>query len=152
MKILHYLSGLLLAVAWQAAAFEPATPESTGLSSQAIPFTADTWTTPLILAEGLHGVRALRTAIPDIPIVADLKTMDGGYLEAEMMDQAPLARPQRTIPRSNGLGGAALIVLMETQCSRHICPIRRIPSHAHEPLNMPGKEVTCGHEADRHYT
>jgi 3-hexulose-6-phosphate synthase len=41
--------------------------------------------TPLILAEGLHGVRALRSAFPNTPIVADLKTMDGGYLEAEMM-------------------------------------------------------------------
>ncbi len=40
--------------------------------------------TPLILAEGLHGVRALRQSFPGIPIVADLKTMDGGYLEAEM--------------------------------------------------------------------
>ncbi len=41
--------------------------------------------TPLILAEGLHGVRRLREAFPGVPIVADLKTMDGGYLEAEMM-------------------------------------------------------------------
>ncbi|MDE0821100.1 MAG: orotidine 5'-phosphate decarboxylase [Opitutales bacterium] len=44
--------------------------------------------TPLILAEGLHGVRALREQFPDTPIVADLKTMDGGYLEAEMMAKA----------------------------------------------------------------
>ena len=44
--------------------------------------------TPLILAEGLHGVRALRKAFPRTPIVADLKTMDGGYLEAEMMAKA----------------------------------------------------------------
>lgn len=44
--------------------------------------------TPLILAEGLHGVRKLREAFPKIPIVADLKTMDGGYLEAEMMAKA----------------------------------------------------------------
>ncbi|NHE57367.1 orotidine 5'-phosphate decarboxylase / HUMPS family protein [Cyclobacterium plantarum] len=44
--------------------------------------------TPLILAEGLHGVRKLREAFPDTPIVADLKTMDGGYLEAEMMARA----------------------------------------------------------------
>ncbi|NLT70793.1 MAG: D-arabino 3-hexulose 6-phosphate aldehyde lyase [Verrucomicrobiaceae bacterium] len=44
--------------------------------------------TPLILAEGLHGVRALRSAFPDTPLVADLKTMDGGYLEAEMMAKA----------------------------------------------------------------
>ncbi|HET8736600.1 MAG TPA: orotidine 5'-phosphate decarboxylase / HUMPS family protein [Pricia sp.] len=44
--------------------------------------------TPLILAEGLHGVRKLREAFPNVPIVADLKTMDGGYLEAEMMARA----------------------------------------------------------------
>lgn len=44
--------------------------------------------TPLILAEGLHGVRALRKHFPGVPIVADLKTMDGGYLEAEMMAKA----------------------------------------------------------------
>ena len=44
--------------------------------------------TPFILAEGMHGVRALRKAFPAVPIVADLKTMDGGYLEAEMMAKA----------------------------------------------------------------
>lgn len=44
--------------------------------------------TPLLLAEGLHGVRKLREAFPKVPIVADLKTMDGGYLEAEMMAKA----------------------------------------------------------------
>ena len=44
--------------------------------------------TPLILAEGLHGVKKLRESFPHIPIVADLKTMDGGYLEAEMMAKA----------------------------------------------------------------
>ncbi|GAB4050189.1 orotidine 5'-phosphate decarboxylase / HUMPS family protein [Spirosoma litoris] len=44
--------------------------------------------TPLILAEGLHGVRKLREAFPNVPIVADLKTMDGGYLEVEMMAKA----------------------------------------------------------------
>src|ERR1700722_8146433 len=44
--------------------------------------------TPLIIAEGMNGVRALRREFPDTPIVADLKTMDGGYLEAEMMAKA----------------------------------------------------------------
>src|SRR5438128_1901745 len=44
--------------------------------------------TPLIIAEGMHGVRALRERFPSTPIVADLKTMDGGYLEAEMMAKA----------------------------------------------------------------
>lgn len=44
--------------------------------------------TPLIIAEGMNGVRALRQRFPDTPIVADLKTMDGGYLEAELMAKA----------------------------------------------------------------
>ena len=44
--------------------------------------------TPLILGEGLHCVKKLRERFPDVPIVADLKTMDGGYLEAEMMAKA----------------------------------------------------------------
>jgi 3-hexulose-6-phosphate synthase len=44
--------------------------------------------TPLILAEGLHGVRSLHAAFPNHSIMADLKTMDGGYLEAEMMAKA----------------------------------------------------------------
>jgi 3-hexulose-6-phosphate synthase len=44
--------------------------------------------TPLIIAEGMNGVRALRNEFPAVPIVADLKTMDGGWLEAEMMAKA----------------------------------------------------------------
>jgi 3-hexulose-6-phosphate synthase/6-phospho-3-hexuloisomerase len=44
--------------------------------------------TPLIIAEGMNGVRALREHFPQTPIVADLKTMDGGYLEAELMAKA----------------------------------------------------------------
>jgi 3-hexulose-6-phosphate synthase/6-phospho-3-hexuloisomerase len=44
--------------------------------------------TPLILGEGLHAVQALRREFPNHPVVADLKTMDGGYLEAEMMAKA----------------------------------------------------------------
>src|SRR5438445_6663796 len=44
--------------------------------------------TPLLLAEGLRAVAALRARFPDHPIVADLKTMDGGYLETEMMAKA----------------------------------------------------------------
>jgi 3-hexulose-6-phosphate synthase len=44
--------------------------------------------TPLLLSEGMHGVRALRAEFPEMPIVADLKTMDGGYLEAELMARA----------------------------------------------------------------
>lgn len=44
--------------------------------------------TPLVLAEGLHGVRALRSEYPTTPLIVDLKTMDGGYMEAEMMAEA----------------------------------------------------------------
>ena len=44
--------------------------------------------TPLIIAEGMNGVRALRSEFPGVPIVADLKTMDGGWLEAQFMAEA----------------------------------------------------------------
>ena len=44
--------------------------------------------TPLLLAHGLRAVEALRARFPSHPIVADLKTMDGGFLEAEMMAKA----------------------------------------------------------------
>lgn len=44
--------------------------------------------TPLIIAEGMRGVRELRARYPHAPIVADLKTMDGGWLETEMMAKA----------------------------------------------------------------
>jgi 3-hexulose-6-phosphate synthase len=44
--------------------------------------------TPLIIAHGMHGVRELKARWPDVPIVADLKTMDGGWLEAEIMAKA----------------------------------------------------------------
>src|SRR6266513_5449885 len=44
--------------------------------------------TPLIIAHGMAGVRALRERFPQTPIVADLKTMDGGYLEAQLMARA----------------------------------------------------------------
>jgi 3-hexulose-6-phosphate synthase len=44
--------------------------------------------TPLIIAEGMNGVRALRREFPGVPIVADLKTMDGGWLEAKLMADA----------------------------------------------------------------
>jgi 3-hexulose-6-phosphate synthase/6-phospho-3-hexuloisomerase len=63
--------------------------------------------TPLILAEGLRGVERLRARFPDHPIVADLKTMDGGFLEAEMMAKA----------------GANLVVVMGRA---HEATIRRV--------------------------
>ncbi|HEY2434702.1 MAG TPA: orotidine 5'-phosphate decarboxylase / HUMPS family protein [Vicinamibacterales bacterium] len=44
--------------------------------------------TPLIQAHGLRAVERLRAVFPDHPIVADLKIMDGGYLETEMAAKA----------------------------------------------------------------
>lgn len=44
--------------------------------------------TPLIIAHGMAGVKVLRREFPAVPIVADLKTMDGGWLEAEIMAKA----------------------------------------------------------------
>lgn len=44
--------------------------------------------TPLILAEGMRGVQLFRREFPHMPIVADLKTMDGAGLEAEVMFKA----------------------------------------------------------------
>lgn len=41
--------------------------------------------TPLIISHGMGAVKELRALYPDVPIVADLKTMDGGWLEAELM-------------------------------------------------------------------
>jgi 3-hexulose-6-phosphate synthase/6-phospho-3-hexuloisomerase len=44
--------------------------------------------TPLVLAEGVRAIRALRERFPDHPIVADLKIMDGGRLETELAADA----------------------------------------------------------------
>jgi 3-hexulose-6-phosphate synthase len=40
--------------------------------------------TPLMLGAGMPALRALRSAFPDTPLVADIKCMDGGGLEAAM--------------------------------------------------------------------
>src|SRR5277367_3129268 len=44
--------------------------------------------TPLIIAEGMNGVRALRKEFPRVPNRAGLKDMDGGWLEVEIMAKA----------------------------------------------------------------
>lgn len=44
--------------------------------------------TPLILSEGLRAIRALHEQFPTVPIVADLKTMDGGYGSVEKVARA----------------------------------------------------------------
>jgi len=44
--------------------------------------------TPLIKSEGLDAVRRLRELFPDMPIVADMKTMDAGRIETESAAKA----------------------------------------------------------------
>jgi len=86
--------------------------------------------TPLILAEGLHGVRALRAAFPDTPIVADLKTMDGGYLEAEMMAKA----------------GATHVVVM---ARAHPATIRQVVRAGHDyGVKVMGDNLGCDDMVD----
>jgi 3-hexulose-6-phosphate synthase len=44
--------------------------------------------TPLAMAEGAHAARRLRREYPDVPLIADLKIMDGGYGEAALYADA----------------------------------------------------------------
>jgi 3-hexulose-6-phosphate synthase/6-phospho-3-hexuloisomerase len=71
--------------------------------------------TPLILGEGMHAVSALKERFPKTPVVADLKIMDGGYLETEMaakagadmvvvMDRAPLASVRACVQAGREFG------------------------------------------------
>lgn len=94
--------------------------------------------TPLILGEGVHAIRALKQRFPDKPLVADLKTMDGGYLEAEMMAKA----------------GADLVVVMGVA---HPATIRAVVKAARQygikvmgdVLAAPDK-VKCAKEMEKH--
>src|SRR3954452_10921753 len=81
--------------------------------------------TPLIIAEGMNGVRALRERFPQTPIVADLKTMDGGYLEAEVMAKA----------------GATHVVVMERA---HEETIRCVVKAGHDfGIEVMGDNLAC---------
>ena len=73
--------------------------------------------TPLLLGEGLRAVEALHTRFPKHPIVADLKTMDGGYLEAEMMAKA----------------GASFVVVMGRA---HEATVRRVVAERGQALRI----------------
>ena len=81
--------------------------------------------TPLILAEGLHSIREIRTVFPQHPIVADLKTMDGGGLEAEMaydagatfvvvMSQAHWATVKEVVDTSRRMSGRVMADLLNS--------------------------------------
>lgn len=68
----------------------PTIDEAMGLARGAVNAGID-WIeagTPLILGEGVHALERIHAEFPNKPIVADLKTMDGAGLEAEMMLRA----------------------------------------------------------------
>jgi 3-hexulose-6-phosphate synthase len=44
--------------------------------------------TPVIIRDGVNAVRLLRSAFPELTILADLKIVDGGYLEASLAFKA----------------------------------------------------------------
>jgi 3-hexulose-6-phosphate synthase len=44
--------------------------------------------TPFIIRDGVHAVKAVKDAYPDLCVLADLKIMDGGYAEAKMAYEA----------------------------------------------------------------
>ena len=85
--------------------------------------------TPLLLAEGLRAVKSLREAFPNHPIVADLKTMDGGYLEAEMMAK----------------GGATHVVVM---ARAHIETIKAVVKAGRDfNIKVMGDNMACDDKA-----
>ena len=82
--------------------------------------------TPLILGEGLHAVKALRKEFPGVPIVADLKTMDGAGLEAEMMlgagathvvvmSRAHWASVKEMVKVAHAMGGQVMADVLATE-------------------------------------
>lgn len=44
--------------------------------------------TPFIIRDGVHAVKAVKDAYPQLCVLADLKIMDGGYAEAQMAYEA----------------------------------------------------------------
>lgn len=86
--------------------------------------------TPLLLAEGLQAVEKLRQQFPKHPIVADLKTMDGGYLEVEMMAKA----------------GANIVVVMGRA---HEATIRRVVDACCDyGLKVMGDDLACENKVE----
>jgi len=81
--------------------------------------------TPLILGEGVHALEQIHAKYPDKPLVADLKTMDGAGLEAEMMlkagashvvvmSQAHWASVKEMIKAAKSYGGHVMADLMNS--------------------------------------
>lgn len=81
--------------------------------------------TPLILGEGIRALEQIHAKYPDKPLVADLKTMDGAGLEAEMMlkagathvvvmSQAHWASVKEMVKVAKSFGGQVMADLMNS--------------------------------------
>jgi len=82
--------------------------------------------TPLLKAEGLHSVRVLRETFKGRRIVADMKIMDAGELEAELalkagadvvtvLGVASLETLKRATSKAHELGGKVMVDMMEVK-------------------------------------
>ena len=82
--------------------------------------------TPLLKAEGLHSVRVLRETFKGRRIVADMKIMDAGELEAELalkagadvvtvLGVASLETLKRATVKAHELGGKVMVDMMEVK-------------------------------------
>ena len=110
--------------------------------------------TPLVIEYGMESVRRIREACPGVEVLADLKVMDAGRLEASLalragadwvsvLGVAADATVRGVIEAAGAAGGRVLVDLIG-------CP--DIPARAADLLRM-GADVLCVHTAfDRQET
>ena len=82
--------------------------------------------TPLIFREGMHAVRSIRQAFPHLPLLADLKIMDAGKIEAAIAFEAGCqtvtvlgvtqeATIQGALQAANQFGGQVMMDMMQVK-------------------------------------
>lgn len=102
--------------------------------------------TPLIKSEGLRAVKILKREFPEIPVVADLKTIDTGRLEVSLAAEAGAdivtvlaLAPDSTIQEALE-AGREYGVMVEFDLIGHPNPLDRVLQ-----LRMFGAEIVCVH-------
>jgi len=104
--------------------------------------------TPLVIREGMAAVRRLHQAFPDLPVLADLKIVDGGYLEASLgfeagarlvtaLATAADATIREVVRAARERGGEVMVDLLGTDD-----PVRRAPE-----VESLGANYLCLHTA-----
>ena len=79
--------------------------------------------TPLIKSEGVRSIKIIKTALPEKPIVADMKIVDAGSLETELaisagadivtvMALSDISTIKYTVETAKSLGGRVMIDMM----------------------------------------